>query len=153
MRRKQKKTILLLGALSAGLIALGGLAGPELMWVMVALTVVMNVGVYFFSDRLVLRMHGAKELPPDADPQLHAMMGELACRAQIPRPRLFLMEDAAPNAFATGRDPAHGAVAVTTGLRALYDGRELRGVLAHELAHIKHRDILVATIAAGVAGP
>src|SRR6185436_19206476 len=103
-------------------------------------------------DRMVLRMHGAREIDPAQAPQLHATVRELASRAGIPMPRLFLIEDPQPNAFATGRDPAHGVVAVTTGILSMLSQRELRGVLAHELAHIRNRDILVATIAACVTG-
>jgi heat shock protein HtpX len=152
MWRNQIKTILLLGALSAGLAAIGGLVGPTMLWVMVALSLAMNLGAYFFSDRLVLRMQGAREIPPAVQPRLHAMVGELSARAGIPRPRLYLVDDARPNAFATGRNPQHGAVAVTTGLLELLPEREVRGVVAHELAHIKNRDILVASVAAAVAG-
>ena len=118
----------------------------------VALAVAMNVGAYFFSDRLVLRMHQARELSPTEEPGLHAMVRELAMRADIPMPRLFLIDDAQPNAFATGRNPAHGVVAVTRGLLDILSPREVRGVIAHELAHIRNRDVLVSTVAACVAG-
>jgi len=101
---------------------------------------------------MVLRMHGAQEVEPSQAPQLHAMVRELAAKAELPMPRVFLMDDPQPNAFATGRDPAHGVVAVTSGILAMLSPRELRGVLAHELAHIKNRDILVSTIAACVTG-
>jgi heat shock protein HtpX len=151
MLRNQLKTIVLLGALSAGLIAIGGMIGPAMMWIMVGLAVVMNVGAYYFSDRLVLRMHNARPLSPTDHPALHGMLSELSRRANIPVPKLYLIDDAQPNAFATGRNPAHGAVAVTTGILGLLSTRELRGVIAHELAHIKNRDILVATVAAAVA--
>ncbi len=146
------KTIVLLGALSALMVWIGGLLAPGRMPLFVLLAVAMNVGAYFFSDRLVLRMHGAREVPPDAAPDLHRMLRELALRADIPVPRLFLIDDPQPNAFATGRNPAHGVVAVTRGLLELLSPREVRGVVAHELAHIRNRDILVSTIAACVAG-
>ena len=146
------KTAVLLGALSALLVGVGELLAPGRLPIFVLLAVAMNVGAYFFSDRLVLRMHGARELAPEEAPQLHAMVRELALRAGIPAPRLFLIDDEQPNAFATGRNPAHGVVAVTSGLLALLSPREVRGVIAHELAHIRNRDILVATIAACVAG-
>jgi len=112
------KTIVLLGALSALLVAIGGVLAPGRLPIFVLLAAVMNLGAYFFSDRLVLRMHGARELPADAAPALHQMVRELAVRAEIPTPRLFLIDDPQPNAFATGRSPKHGAVAVTQGLLA-----------------------------------
>jgi heat shock protein HtpX len=116
------------------------------------LAVALNVGAYFFSDRLVLRMSGAREVAPGELPELHGMVRGLAVRAEIPMPRLYVIDDAQPNAFATGRNPAHGVVAVTRGILALLSPRELRGVVAHELAHIRNRDILVSTIAACLAG-
>lgn len=148
----QLKTILLLGVLSAVLIAIGGSLGPQGLFIASAFALVLNVGAYFFSDRLVLRMHRAEELSPTQAPRLHAMMAELAERAGIPKPRLFRIPDWSANAFATGRNPANGVVAVTDGILDVLDERELRGVLAHELAHIKNRDILVSTIAAVIAG-
>jgi heat shock protein HtpX len=111
----------------------------------------MNLGAYFFSDRIVLAMHRAKELSPAAAPELHGMVAELAARAGIPTPRLYLISEDQPNAFATGRNPEHAVVAVTSGILEVLDRRELRGVLAHELAHVKNRDILVSSIAATVA--
>jgi heat shock protein HtpX len=146
------KTIVLLGALSALLVGIGGALAPGRMPLFVLLAAAMNLGAYFFSDRLVLRMHGARELPSDEAPELHRMVRELAVRAEIPAPRLYLVEDEQPNAFATGRNPAHGVVAVTRGLLQLLSPREVRGVIAHELAHIRNRDILVATVAACFAG-
>lgn len=147
----QLKTIVLLGGLSAALVGFGSLAAPGWSWAFVALALAMNVGAYWFSDRLVLRMHGARELSPAEAPRLHGMVAELAQRAELPRPRVYLIEDPHANAFATGRNPRHGVVAVTTGLLELLSQRELRGVLAHELAHIKNRDILVASVAAVLA--
>jgi len=147
----QLKTILLLGGLSAILVAIGWTIAPGMAWLFLGLALAMNVGAYFFSDRMVLRMHGAREATPDDAPALHAMVAELAQRAGIPKPRVFLIDDPSPNAFATGRNPEKGVVAVTSGILELLDRRELRGVLAHELAHIKNRDILVATIAAAIA--
>jgi len=147
----QLKTVLLLGLLSGAFIAAGSLLGPGYAAVAAVLAVALNVGAYFFSDKLVLRMHGAQELPEGQAPALRHMVQELSARAGLPMPRLFLMHDPQPNAFATGRDPAHGVVAVTTGLLQLLDERELRGVIAHELAHIKNRDILLSTLAATVA--
>ena len=147
----QIRTILLLGVLSALVIALGGLAGQGAMIVAVGLAAALNLGAYFFSDKLVLRMHRAQELGRDRAPRIHAMVEEMASRAGIPKPRLYLIEEAQPNAFATGRNPQHGVVAVTSGLLQLLDERQVRGVIAHELAHIKNRDILVATVAAVMA--
>ncbi len=147
----QFKTIVLLGALSAALVGFGSLVSPGWSWAFVGLALAMNLGAYFFSDRLELRMHGARELSPMEAPRLHGMVAELAERAQMPRPRLYLVEDPHANAFATGRNPRHGVVAVTTGLLELLTPRELRGVLAHELAHIKNRDILVSSVAAVLA--
>ncbi len=146
------KTIVLLGALSALLVGVGNVVAPGYLGVFAVLALAMNVGAYFFSDRLVLRMNGAREIDPAAAPQLHGMVRELAARAELPMPRVFLIDDPQPNAFATGRDPAHGVVAVTTGILDILSPRELRGVLAHELAHIKNRDILISTIAACVSG-
>lgn len=148
----QLRTVLLLGTLTALLVFVGGAMAPGYMPVMLALAVAMNVGAYYFSDRVVLRMAGAREISPGEMPALETMVRELTERAQMPMPRLFVMDDPQPNAFATGRNPAHGVVAVTTGILEILSPRELRGVIAHELAHIKNRDILVATIAACLAG-
>lgn len=149
--RNQLKTVLLLGALSALVIGLGGLVAPGHLYLFGALALLMNLGAYFFSDRLVLRMHRAAEVSPAQAPELHAMVAELSARAGIPRPRVFVIPEAQPNAFATGRNPAHGVVAVTEGIVHLLDRRELRGVLAHEIAHIKNRDILLSSLAAAGA--
>jgi heat shock protein HtpX len=147
----QLRTALLLGALSVVLVLIGGALGKGYLWFFTGLAVAMNVGAYCFSDKLVLRMNGARELPEHELPALRRMVGELATRAGLPMPRLFVIRDPQPNAFATGRNPEHGVVAVTTGLMALMNERELKGVIAHELAHIHHRDILVATVAATIA--
>lgn len=149
--KNQLKTVLLLGILSAVLVGIGGALGKGFLVGALVLAVAMNVGAYFFSDKMVLAMHGARELSPSEAPRLHRMVEELSANAGIPKPRVFMMNDMQPNAFATGRDPEHGVVAVTAGIMQLLDERELRGVIAHELAHIKNRDILVSTIAATVA--
>lgn len=149
--KNQLKTIFLLGALSALLIAFGGALGPGYLYGFTALALVMNLGAYFFSDRLMLRMSGAQEVSPERAPVLHRMVEELARNARIPKPRVYIIAEEQPNAFATGRNPQHGVVAVTEGILRLLSERELRGVLAHEIAHIKNRDILVATIAAAIA--
>lgn len=147
----QLKTLFLLGVLSALLISIGGALGPGYFYGFTALALLMNVGAYFFSDRIVLRMHDAQEVTPEQAPALHRMAAELAQHAQIPKPRVCIMPGEHPNAFATGRNPQHGVVAVTEGITRLLTERELRGVLAHELAHIKNRDILVSSIAAVIA--
>ena len=149
--KNQLKTVLLLGAMSALLVGLGALVAPSYLYLFGALALLMNLGAYFFSDRIVLRMHHAREVSPHEAPDLHAMVADLSARAGIPKPRLFVIPEDQPNAFATGRNPAHGVVAVTQGIVRLLDRRELRGVIAHELAHIRNRDILIASIAAAAA--
>lgn len=129
--------------------ALGG-SGGMMMAFMFAL--VMNVGSYWFSDKIVLRMYKAREIQRSDDPELFQMTEDLARRGSIPMPKLYVIEGDQPNAFATGRNPEHAAVAVTAGIRRLLSREELRGVIAHELAHVKHRDILIGTIAATFAG-
>ncbi len=149
--KNQLKTIVLLGVLSAILVAVGGSLGPQWLWGATALAFAMNLFAYFFSDRLVLRMSGAREVTPAEAPALHRMVDELSAAAGIPKPRVCLIDQPYANAFATGRNPQRAAVAVTTGLLSILDERELRGVLAHELGHVVNRDILVATVAAGLA--
>lgn len=149
--KNQLKTVLLLGVLSALLVAIGGSLGPGWLWGATALALGMNLFAYFFSDRLVLRMSGAREVSPSEAPGLHRTVEELAAAAGIPKPRVCVIDAPYANAFATGRNPRHAAVAVTTGLLQVLDARELRGVLAHELAHVLNRDVLVATVAAGLA--
>lgn len=145
------KTVLLLGLLTGLVLALGNLVAPAQLHFFVLLAAAMNLGAYFFSDRLVLRMSGAQEIPYQEMPELHDMVAELASKAGLPKPKVFLIPGEQPNAFATGRNPARGVVAVTTGLLRLLDRRELRGVIAHELAHIRNRDILVSSVAATAA--
>jgi heat shock protein HtpX len=149
--RNQIKTVLLLGALSALVIGIGGAVAPGHLWVFAVLALAMNLGAYFFSDRIVLAMQHAQEIGPSELPEVHEMVAELARRAGIPMPRVYLIPEAQPNAFATGRNPAHAVVAVTEGILGLLSARELRGVLAHEIAHIKNRDVLVSSIAAALA--
>lgn len=129
--------------------ALGGQGG---MMIALGLAVVMNFGAYWFSDKMVLSMYGAREVSETDAPELHSMVRELAMRASLPMPKVYIMENYTPNAFATGRNPEHAAVAVTTGILEILNRDELMGVLAHELAHIKNRDILIGTIAATFAG-
>jgi heat shock protein HtpX len=147
------KTWTLMAALGGLLVAVGGLIGGQTGMVLaLVFAVAMNGFVYWKSDSLALRMNGARELGPDEQPRLRTIVGLLADRAGIPMPRLYIVERPEPNAFATGRDPQHAAVAVTTGLLELMDERQLIGVLAHELSHVRNRDTLVGTIAATIAG-
>lgn len=147
------KTYLLLAALTSLLIltgqALGGRGG---MMIALVMAVVMNVGSFWFSDKIVLKMHGAQEISPSDAPEITAIVQRLSQKAGIPMPRLFIIPDDSPNAFATGRSPAKGAVAMTSGIVRALSKDELEGVLAHELAHIAHRDTLVMTVAATIAG-
>ncbi|HEX7830783.1 MAG TPA: zinc metalloprotease HtpX [Thermoanaerobaculia bacterium] len=150
--KNQIKTILLLGVLSAILIGFGSLLGRQWVAGFTILAMVLNLGAYFFSDKLVLRIHRAQPISEQQAPRIYAIVRELAVRADIPMPRIYSIPSPQPNAFATGRNPKNGVVAVTDGILQILTERELRGVLAHELGHIKNRDILVSTIAAAVAG-
>lgn len=147
----QLKTIVLIGALSALLVGVGAAIAPQQMYLFIGLSLLFNLGSYFFSDKIVLRMHGAHEVSPGQAPELHQMVAEMAQRAEIPKPRVFLIPEMQPNAFTTGRNPEHGVVAVTEGLMRMLTSREVRGVIAHEIAHIKNRDILLSSIAAAMA--
>ncbi len=147
----QIKTVFLLGLLTSLLLAIGQAVAPGNLYLFLGMSVLMNVGAYFFSDRMVLAMHRAKEVTYAEAPDLHQMVEELARRADIPKPRVFIVQDPQPNAFATGRNPKHGVVAVNTGLLRMLTPREVKGVVAHEIAHIKNRDILISTIAATMA--
>ena len=147
------KTTLLLGLLTGLLMAfgsmLGGSQGMVIAFVFAALT---NVGAFWFSDRVVLGMYGARPLEMTEAPDLYRIVHNLAMRAEIPTPRLYLVPNPSPNAFATGRSPQHAALAVTEGLLRTMSGAELEGVLAHEMGHIRNRDTLISTIAATLAG-
>ncbi|MCL2123432.1 MAG: zinc metalloprotease HtpX [Desulfovibrionaceae bacterium] len=148
----QIKTVLLLALLSALIISLGALMGGQTgIVIALGLAVVMNVGSYWFSDKIVLSMYRARPLDEYEAPALHRMVAELAQRAGIPKPRICVIPEEAPNAFATGRDPEHGVVAVTEGIMRLLSPEELRGVLAHEIGHIANRDILIQTVAGVMA--
>jgi heat shock protein HtpX len=145
------------GLLMAAIMALFGVVGAMLgggggMTLALLIGLGTNFWAYWFSDKMVLRMYNAQEVDASTSPQLFAMVEELVRRAALPLPKVYLVDEAQPNAFATGRNPDHAAVAVTTGILQLLSARELRGVLAHELAHIKHRDILTSTITASLAG-
>jgi heat shock protein HtpX len=148
----QIRTWLLVAGLTALLIAIGGAIGGGALWLFVALAVLMNVAGYWFSDKLALKASRARPLARGEIPELEQIAGLLAQRANVPVPRLYLIPSDQPNAFATGRNPQHAAVAVTQGLLHQLPTDEVKGVLAHEFAHIKNRDILVSSIAAMVAG-
>lgn len=147
----QMKTILFLGVLSVMAVGAASLYSPGAAVVMAGLAVAMNFFSYFYSDRVVLRMHGAQELSRTEAPELHQMNDELAQAAGIPAPRLYLVQADYANAFATGRGPGHAAIAVTSGIVQKLSRRELRGVMAHEMAHVANRDVLIASVAAMMA--
>ena len=147
------KTVALLAALGGLLVFVGGLLGGQSGMVMALLFAVgLNGFVYWKSDTLALKANGARELAPDELPRVRSIVSTLAARAGLPMPRLYLIDRPEANAFATGRDPQHAAVAVTTGILDAMDDRQLTGVLAHELSHVKNRDTLVGTIAATIGG-
>ena len=147
------KTTFLMALLTVLLVTAGGAMGGEGgMMLAFLFALIMNGVSYWFSDKIVLRMYGAKEISTDEAPTLYRIIRDLTLRAQMPMPKLYLIPQEAPNAFATGRDEKHAAVAVTEGILRILDERELRGVLAHEISHIKNRDILIGTIAATMAG-
>jgi heat shock protein HtpX len=147
------KTFTLLAALGGLLVLVGGfLGGRSGMVIALLFALAMNAFVYWKSDSLALRANGARELGPDELPRVRAIVASLAQRAGLPMPRLYVIDRPEPNAFATGRDPNHAAVAVTTGILDVMDDRQLTGVLAHELSHVKNRDTLVGTIAATIGG-
>lgn len=152
MNTNSFKTAILLGALSGLVIMIGGaLGGQTGLVIALGFALVMNLGSYWYSDRIVLSMHRAQPVDESRAPELYRSLALIAERAQIPVPRLYIIPDEAPNAFATGRNPQHGVVAVTEGLLRILTPDEVAGVLAHEIAHIKHRDILIGTIAAILA--
>jgi heat shock protein HtpX len=147
------KTVLLMGVLTVLLVLVGNLIGGQGgMMIAFLFAIVMNFGSYWFSDKIVLRMYHGRELAQGDNPSLFQMVQELAGRAGLPMPRLYLIEGDQPNAFATGRNPEHAAIAVTEGILKTLPPDQLRGVLSHELAHVKHRDILIGTVAATMAG-
>src|SRR5512137_1514076 len=147
------KATMLLAALTALFLWIGQSLGGQQGFVLALLLAGgMNLASYWWSDRIVLRMHGAEEVNEREAPELYGLVRRLSQRAGLPMPRVYTIPEEAPNAFATGRDPNHGAVAVTHGLVRLLDRNELAGVIAHELAHIKNRDTLIMTVAATLAG-
>ena len=147
------KTAMLMAAIMALFGVVGGMIGGESgMLLALVFGGAMNVFSYWFSDKMVLKMYNAREVDETSAPQLYGMVHELAQRAGLPMPRVYLIDEDQPNAFATGRNPDHAAVAATTGILHLLSARELRGVMAHELAHVAHRDILISTVSATMAG-
>ena len=147
------KTAVLMAAITALFMAIGSMLGGKTgMMLALVVAVGMNFFSYWFSDKMVLKMYNAREVDETSAPRFYNMVRELAQRAELPMPKVYLIDEAAPNAFATGRNPEHAAVAATTGILNVLTERELRGVMAHELAHVKHRDILISTISATMAG-
>ena len=147
------KTGLLLAVLTAMFVLMGGaLGGRSGMMFGFVMALVMNGVSYWFSDKIVLKMYGAQPVDEHQAPEVHAIVRRLVMRAGIPMPKIYVIQDDSPNAFATGRNPEHAAVAVTTGILRILDDEELEGVLAHELAHVKNRDVLISTVAATLAG-
>lgn len=147
------KTAMLMAAITALFGVIGAFVGGKTgMLLALLLGGAMNVFSYWFSDSMVLRMYNAREVDEFSAPQFYNMVRELAGQAGLPMPRVYLIDEAQPNAFATGRNPEHAAVAATTGILQLLSAREIRGVMAHELAHVQHRDILISTISATMAG-
>ncbi len=147
------KTTLLMTALTVLLVLVGSfIGGNNGMIFAFVFALAINFGSYWFSDKIVLAMYHAKEITSDQNPTIFEIVQDLTTRAGLPMPRIYMIDSEQPNAFATGRDPQHAAVAVTDGIMRLMPKNEIRGVIAHELAHVKHRDILISSIAATIAG-
>lgn len=147
------KTAMLMAAITALFMAVGQAMGGQQGMVLALLVALgMNFFSYWFSDKMVLKMYNAREVDENTAPGFYRMVRDLAQKAELPMPRVYIIDEEAPNAFATGRNPHHAAVAATTGIMRVLNERELRGVMAHELAHVKHRDILISTISATMAG-
>ena len=147
------KTTLLLAVLTVLFVLVGkAIGGQSGMVFAFGLAILMNVGSYWFSDKIVLRMYGAREVTEAESPQLHGMVRRVALAAGVPMPKVYIIPEESPNAFATGRNPAHAAVAATEGILRVLSPDELEGVLAHEMAHVRNRDILIQTVAATLAG-
>jgi heat shock protein HtpX len=147
------KTTFLMALLGGLLVAAGSLIGGQSgATIALMFALVMNLGAYWFSDKIVLAMYHAKQVTEAEAPELHSMVRTLATKAQIPMPKVYIIDTPTPNAFATGRNPQHAAVAVTTGILKILNREELTGVMAHELSHVLHRDILISTIAATFGG-
>lgn len=153
MIANQLKTTVLLAALTVLIVLIGRMfGGNQGMMIAFVFAMIMNFGSYWFSAKIVLAMYKAKELTPNEAPEIHQMVDELAQRGGLPKPRIYMIPSETPNAFATGRNPEHAVVAVTQGIVRLLNPEELKGVLAHELGHVKNRDILIGSIAATLAG-
>ncbi len=147
------KTVFLMTVMMVLFLLVGYLLGGETgLTIAFLFSLFMNFGSYWFSDKIVLKMYKAKEVTAESSPRLYGIVSQLSQRAGLPMPKVYIIEDQTPNAFATGRDPHHAAVAATTGILNLLDDNEIMGVLGHELAHVKHRDILTGTIAATCVG-
>lgn len=152
MIKNQIKTAILLGVLTALFLWVGSLWGPGGIAIGLIFALVMNLGSYWFSDKIVLAMYRAQEASEHDAPSLYKAVREVSCLAGIPMPKVYIIPSGSPNAFATGRNPKHAAVAATGGILELLSERELKGVIAHEIGHIKNRDILIQTVAATIAG-
>ena len=146
------KTVLLLGLLTGLIMFIGSFWGRSGLTIALLMSVVMNFGSYFFSDKIALSMYGAQPVTREEAPRLYQIVEYLCSRDNLPMPKLYLIPSDSPNAFATGRNPQHASVAVTQGAFRLLDENELTGVLAHELSHVKNRDILISSVAATMAG-
>ena len=147
------RTTILLAALTALVVWIGQMVGgPNGAVIALVLAGAMNFFSYWFSDKIVLKMYGGQQITANDDPELYSLVHELAAKAGLPMPKVYVIPEETPNAFATGRNPEHAAVAVTQGIRRILNKRELAGVLAHELSHVKNRDILISSIAATLAG-
>jgi heat shock protein HtpX len=152
-----RKTWFLMTAFFIGVIAIGYavswyMGNPGLLYIAVIFAIMMNVGSYWFSDKLVIKMTGARPVTKEQSPELYNIVENLAITAGLPMPKVYVVDDPSPNAFATGRDPKHAVVAATTGLLQILDRNELEGVMAHELGHVGNRDMLVGTVAVVLAG-
>ena len=149
----QAKTFFLMVLLTIIFVGLGSMIGGRNgAFIAFSVAIVMNLVSYWFCDRIVLAMYRAQEVSEGQAPELYSLVASLAQKASIPMPRVYMIENDSPNAFATGRDPSHSVVAVTTGIMRILNRDELEGVLAHEISHVKHRDILIQTVAAVMAG-
>ncbi|MDR0842110.1 MAG: zinc metalloprotease HtpX [Acidobacteriota bacterium] len=146
------KTVFLLGLLTGIILFIGSFWGQGGLTLALAICVVMNFVSYFFSDKIALSMYHAQQVTREDAPQIYRILEHICLRQDIPMPKVYVIPDESPNAFATGRNPEHASVAVTNGALRLLDENELTGVLAHEMAHVKHRDILIASVAATLAG-
>ncbi len=147
------KTVLLLGLLTGLILAIGQmLGGSQGMVIALIFSILLNFGSYWFSDKIVLKMYNAREVSEAEAPELYSMVHNVALRAGMPMPRVYIIPTETPNAFATGRNPEHAAVAATEGILRLMNREELEGVLAHEISHVKNRDILISSVAAALAG-